>query len=351
MTTVWFILVAFLLTGYVILDGFDLGAGILHGLVGRTEEERGRVLASIGPVWDGNEVWLIAAGGTLYMAFPVLYAASFSGFYLPLIVILWLLMLRGVSIEFRGHVSDRLWVRFWDVVFSGSSALLALFFGAALGNVVRGVSLSPERWFFAPLWTDFGVGGGPPGILDWYTVLVGLLAVGALGLHGALWVALKTDGELGARALRSGRVAWWAVAALTLVVTLATFRVQPLLATNLAERPWGSAFPLLAVGGLVGVGAYLRREPSPGVERRAFLASCAYLAGMMASAAFGIFPYVLPSWPQAGMGLTAAEAAASSYSLGAALVWWPIAMALTLFYFVRLYRSFGGKVRVGAGGH
>src|SRR5438105_14940730 len=136
MPTVWFALVAFMLTAYVVLDGFDLGAGAVHLFIARTDEERRTVLRSIGPVWDGNEVWLLAGGGTLYFAFPALYAASFSGFYLPLMMVLWLLMLRGISIEFRSHVKSPVWGPLWDVVFGGASALLAIFFGAALGNVV-----------------------------------------------------------------------------------------------------------------------------------------------------------------------------------------------------------------------
>src|SRR5712664_598387 len=137
MEPVWFVLVAIMIIAYVVLDGFDLGAGVLHLLIARTEEERRTVIRTIGPVWDGNEVWLIAGGGTLYFAFPLLYASAFSGFYLPLMMVLWLLMLRGISIEFRSHVESPVWRPLWDVVFGGASALLTIFFGAALGNVVR----------------------------------------------------------------------------------------------------------------------------------------------------------------------------------------------------------------------
>src|ERR1700680_4750352 len=153
MRTLWFCLVAGMITMYVLLDGFDLGAGAIHLLVAKTDEERRQVLASIGPVWDGNEVWLIAAGGTLYFAFPRLYASSFSGFYLPLTIVLWLLILRGIGIEFRAHIESPVWQDFFDVIFSVSSILLAVFFGAALGNVVRGVPLDSTGYFFEPLWT------------------------------------------------------------------------------------------------------------------------------------------------------------------------------------------------------
>src|ERR1700720_3954449 len=128
MEPVWFVLVAVMITAYVVLDGFDLGAGVLHLLIARTEEERRAVIRTIGPVWDGNEVWLIAAGGTLFFAFPVLYASSFSGFYLPLIIVLWLLMLRGVAIELRSHINNAVWASFWDGVFFFGSTLLTIFY-------------------------------------------------------------------------------------------------------------------------------------------------------------------------------------------------------------------------------
>src|SRR6202790_5735057 len=211
METIWFCLIAIMIETYVLLDGFDLGAGAIHLLVAKTDEERRTVLASIGPVWDGNEVWLIAAAGTLYFAFPALYATSFSGFYLPLMIVLWLLILRGVSFEFRTHLMDATWVSFWDGVFFLASLLLAVFYGAALGNVVRGVPLDNQGRFFEALWTNFQP-AGETGILDWYTILAGAAALVALTLHGALWVSLKTERELQARAQDLAARFWWAVA-------------------------------------------------------------------------------------------------------------------------------------------
>src|SRR6266436_1561097 len=155
MEAIWFCLVAVMLAGYVVLDGYDIGAGIVHLLVARSDLERGQILKSIGPFWDGNEVWLIAGGGTLYFAFPGLYASSFSGFYLPLNIVLWLLMLRAVGIEFRTHLESPVWRGFFDGAFSVASALLAVFYGAALGNVIRGVPLRPDGSFFEPFCTDF----------------------------------------------------------------------------------------------------------------------------------------------------------------------------------------------------
>src|SRR5580692_1563176 len=173
METVLFAMVAAMLAVYVVLDGFDFGAGILHRLVARTDAERRTVLAAIGPVWDGNEVWLVAAAGVFFLAFPKVYSAAFSGFYLALMIVLWLLILRGIAIESRSHQENPLWREFWDTVFSLSSALLAIVLGTSLGNVVRGVPVDQTGFFAMPLFTDFRP-GVLPGVFDWYTLLVGL---------------------------------------------------------------------------------------------------------------------------------------------------------------------------------
>ncbi|HSQ60677.1 MAG TPA: cytochrome d ubiquinol oxidase subunit II [Acidobacteriota bacterium] len=344
METLWFCLVALMLALYVVFDGFDLGAGAVHLLVARDDAERTEVLRSIGPVWDGNEVWLLAAGGTLYFAFPALYAASFSGFYLPLMIVLWLLILRGIAIEFRNHLRSPAWGPLWDVVFAGASALLAVFFGAALGNVVRGVPLNAEGRFFLPLWTDF-LPGPRPGVLDWFTVLVGLGALAALTMHGALWVALKTNVPVASRARAVSRAAWAATLVLTGAITWFAFAIQPQIAANLASRPWGWIFPAAAAGGLLGVPLFERA----GKETRAFLASCLHLLGMLASAAFGLYPYVLPAVGDPARGLTAAAAAAPEYGLRVGLGWWLVGMALVAVYFTVTYRRFAGKVSAAPG--
>src|SRR5271167_5210199 len=172
MEAVWFAIVSAMLAVYAVLDGFDFGVGVVHRLVAKTDEERRTVLAAIGPVWDGNEVWLVAAGGVLFMAFPRVYSAAFSGFYLALMIVLWLLILRGIAIESRSHQENPLWREFWDTTFSLSSAVLAVVLGAALGNVVRGVPLDATGFFAMPLFTDFQP-GAHPGVFDWYTVLAG----------------------------------------------------------------------------------------------------------------------------------------------------------------------------------
>ena len=340
MGTLWFCLVAGMLTIYVLLDGFDLGAGAIHLLIAKTDEERRQVLASIGPVWDANEVWLIAAGGTLYFAFPALYASAFSGFYLPLMIVLWLLILRGISIEFRNHVISRVWDPFWDFLFAASSLLLAVFFGAALANVVRGVPLDASGYFFEPLWTDFRLREGT-GILDWYTVLVGVLSLLALTMHGALWVQLKTTGVVNQRSRTIAANAWWAVLLLTALVTTITFGVQPQVKENFLSWPWGLIFPFLAVAGIAGVRFELVKRD----ERKAFLASAAYLAGMLTSVVFGVYPLVLPA-RNPMYSLTIASAKAGDYGLKVGLVWWTFGILLVAGYFTYTYRSLRGKVVV-----
>lgn len=345
MGTIWFCLVALMIAVYVLLDGFDLGAGAIHLLVAKTDAERRQVLSSIGPVWDGNEVWLLAAGGTLYFAFPALYASGFSGFYLPLMIVLWLLILRGAAIEFRNHIHSEVWHPFWDVVFCGSSLLLAVFFGAALGNVVRGVPLDGSGYFFEPLWTDFRL-GEQTGILDWYTLLTGVLALSALILHGALWVQMKTDGPVARRSLRVAWPAWFAVLALTGIVTAVTFEVQPQVLVNFKTWPLGLIFPALAVAGLAGVAFELRRRDEP----RAFGASCAYLLGMLTSVVFGLYPMVLPA-RNPRFSLTVPGTKAADYGLKIGIVWWGIGVLLAAAYFTYVYRSFAGKVRLGEDSH
>jgi cytochrome bd ubiquinol oxidase subunit II len=345
MGTIWFWLVAIMIATYVLLDGFDLGAGAIHLFVAKTDEERRQVLASIGPVWNGNEVWLIAAGGTLYFAFPALYASAFSGFYLPLMMVLWLLILRGTSIEFRNHIKSAVWDPLWDFLFCASSLLLAVFFGAALGNVVRGVPLDASGYFFEPLWTNFRL-GEETGILDWYTILVGVLALLALMMHGGLWVRLKTSGEVNGRAGKLAGRAWWGVVVLTALVTAFTFRIQPQVKENFTTWPWGFVFPLLAVAGIAGVLFELRHHH----ERKAFFASCAYLTGMLTSVVFGLYPMVLPARNPA-YSLTVARAKAADYGLKIGLAWWILGIILAAGYFIYVYRSFAGKVVVDKDSH
>jgi cytochrome bd ubiquinol oxidase subunit II len=345
MATVWFVLVALMLVGYVLLDGFDLGAGALHLFAARNDEERRLVLRSVGPVWDGNEVWLLAAGGTLFYAFPLLYASSFSGFYLPLMIVLWLLLLRGIGIEFRSHLETPVWRDFFDGVFCLSSGLLAVFFGAALGNVIRGVPLGEELYFFVPLWTDFRPAGSRPGVLDWYTVLSAVVALAALMLHGALYVAMKTEGPVNSRMRRAVSVLLPAVTLLTLMSLAASLRVRPAILRNFAVWPAGWVIPAVVAFSLAGIYYFDRFRQ----ERNAFLCSCAYLAAMLAGAAFALYPTLLPATTGEANDLTIFNAAAGQRSLTIGLGWWSAGMVVAIGYFVFVYRMFRGKVSASPG--
>lgn len=339
MPTLWFILVAFMLTVYVLLDGFDLGAGIIHLATARSETERRLILRAIGPVWDGNEVWLIAAGGTLFFTFPLLYASSFSGFYLPLIIVLWLLMVRGVAIELRSRLPSTVWRSFWDGMFFIGSSLLAIFFGAALGNVIRGVPLNAQGYFFEALWTDFSPFSANPGILDWYTILVGLLAFTTLMMHGSNYIAVKTEGIVNARARRIARAGWLITIPLAIGASIATFFVQPQVYASFDQRPWGVIFPFIAFLGLLGAGYFNFRKR----DLSAFFASGVFIIGMLTSTAFSLYPLVLPAVDPA-RSLTINNASASHYGLLVGLIWWSVGIILAVIYFVFTYRHFWGKI-------
>src|SRR5215469_9700902 len=269
---IWFWLVAVMIVGYVVLDGFDLGVGVLHLFLARTEPERRMALRSLGPAWDGNEAWPAGGGCTLYFAFPLLYASAFSGFYLPLMIVLWLLVLRGVSLELRNHIDVGVWRTLLDRLFGIASALLTIFYGAALANVIRGVPLRPDGYFFLPLWTNWKPGPSP-GILDWYTVIGGLVALVALTLHGALWLTIKVSGELEQRARRIVPLLWNGLVVLTIVSLVATIAVRPQTLNNYYRYPFTFIVPVGVVASLIGIRMWNKRlQPV-----KAFIASCFYL--------------------------------------------------------------------------
>jgi cytochrome d ubiquinol oxidase subunit II len=342
----WFWLVAVMIVGYVVLDGFDLGVGVLHLFLVRNEDERKATLASIGPVWDGNEVWLLAGGGTLYFAFPLLYASAFSGFYLPLMIVLWLLILRGVSLEIRNHLEVGVWQSLLDGVFGLASALLAIFYGAALANVLRGVPLQADGYFFLPLWTNWQPGVSP-GILDWYTVIGGLVALVALTMHGALWLAIKTSGELEQRARQIVTPLWALLVLLTLVSLAATIIVRPASLDNYFHYPVTFVVPVGVVTSLTAVWIW-NKHAQP---LKAFLASSLYLFFMLAGACWGLYPTLMPATTGANNDITLSRALSGQHTLAVGIVWWSFGMALAVGYVVFVYSRFKGKVGAHAGGH
>jgi cytochrome bd ubiquinol oxidase subunit II len=320
--------------------------GAIYKLAARTPEERAAVRRSIGPVWDANEVWLLAAGGTLYFAFPQLYASSFSGFYLPLMLVLWLLIGRALGLELRSHADERLIREACDTIFMVSSLLLPVFLGAALGNVIRGVPLDGDATFFLPLWTDFRP-GPHPGVLDWYTVICGVVGLIALATHGAHYLALRVSGELNRRARRIARAGTLLLPVMTLVSLLATIAVRPAVLDNFRAHPVGLVIPAAVVVSLVAMALAARR----GRERAAFIASVVSLATMLGGAAFALFPVLLPSSTDPALSLTIENAATGSYAMTTALRWWPLAFLLVTATFVHLYRTFRGKLAGSGEGH
>lgn len=338
MTAFWFGALSLMLAIYVVLDGFDIGAGILHLFVAKSDAERRSVLQAIGPFWDGNEVWLLAAGGVLVFAFPRAYAAAFAGFYLPLMLVLWVLIGRGVAMEVRSREASPLWRGFWDTVLALASVGLAILLGAAFGNVIRGVGLA-GRWFSTPLFTTFQL-SAYPGVLDWYTVLVGLFTAIALTVHGALYLACKTTEPVASRCRAAGLklLPWHAL--LALLVTAATIHVQPALFAAMLRRPLAWPLGLIAIGSPAYAYAQVRRQR----DVPAFLASCAFLACMLAAGCVGLYPHLLISRVSPVWDVNAGAAAAGAVSLVSGLWWWPAAFVLVTLYFANLFRQFRGRV-------
>jgi len=343
---IWFWLVAIMLVAYVVLDGFDLGVGILHLFLARNEQQRQLMLRSIGPVWDGNEVWLLAGGGTLYFAFPLVYASAFSGFYLALMIVLWLLIMRGISVELRMHINVGVWKSFFDGLFFLSSALLAIFYGAALANVIRGVPLQEDGYFFLPLWTNWRV-GSQPGILDWYTVIGGVVALVALAVHGALYLAVKTEADLQQRSRTVARRLWMLLLVLTIVSLPASMIARADTLANYRAYPIAFLVPVVVLLALLGVIQFCRR----GDDRKAFACSCVYLTVMLVGAAIGLYPRLLPSTTGTRYDITIDQALSGPHTLRVGLAWWAFGMCLAFTYFVIVYRMFRGKVSLEGGGY
>ncbi|MHB8734175.1 MAG: cytochrome d ubiquinol oxidase subunit II [Terriglobales bacterium] len=331
MNIAWFWLLSGMLTAYAILDGYDLGVGMLHLWVARSNPERRTCLAAIGPVWNGNEVWLIAAGGMLVVSFPRVYAAGFSGFYLALMLVLWLLIARGVAIEFRGQIVHPLWHTFWDVSFALASLLLAFLLGVALGNVLRGL----------PVAADGNFQGTFALLLNPYALLTGMLSVVVLAWHGANYLRAKTEGDVQGRARRTAARLGWAVLVLVALVTLVTALGG--YADHFMQRPLAWLFPLAT---LLALGMGLR---SGSGDITAFRASSLLILGLMGSAAATVFPALLRSTVDARFSLTVYNAASSPYALRTSFIANVVGMLGVALYSFYVHRTFRGKVRGGEG--
>ncbi|MHB1312538.1 MAG: cytochrome d ubiquinol oxidase subunit II [Gemmatimonadaceae bacterium] len=344
MQTLWFTLAAAMMAIYVVMDGFDFGAGALHLWVARTDRERRQVFDAIGPFWNGNEVWLVAGGGVLFVAFPRVLASGLSGFYLGVIMLLWVLILRGIAIEFRSHIEDRMWRAFWDATFAVASTLAPVLFGAVAGNLVRGVPLQADGWFALSLFESWSPRGAP-GLLDWFTVSAGLLALAALSHHGALFLAWKTDGAVRERSLAAASRLFPAVVVLWLVVTVMTVALVPGFTNTLAARPLAWIATVVFVLALAG--SWLARRA--GRDLTAFACSGTFLFGILGATAACLYPVMLRSLDDPARSLTAMNASGTHESLATALLWWPVGFVLAVVYVAVLFRLHRGKVH-GAGG-
>jgi cytochrome d ubiquinol oxidase subunit II len=341
MITTWYAVVSFMLIIYIVLDGRNFGAGMLHWFVARTPEERRQVIAAIGPLWSWHEVWLVGFGGMLVAIFPRLMASAFAGYYLALFLILWCLILRGISIEVGGHINDRLWQTYWDFIFVCSNFLLAILFGAAAGNVARGVPLNADGNFSMAFFTNFNV-RGHVGLLDWYTVSIAILAAVILAAHGATYLTLKTEGSVHQRSEKLAKRLWIAAVPLSVVVLVESRIVRPDLPGRALSNPfWWLGLIVTAVSIIALISGLVGKR-----EWRAFLGSNFLIFGSLATGAAAIFPVMLHSTLATENSLTAYSVACSPSTLRLAGLWWPVGFALAVLYFIFISRRYAGKVSV-----
>jgi cytochrome bd ubiquinol oxidase subunit II len=331
LNSIWFILVGVLFAGYAILDGFDLGVGALHLFV-KSDHDRRVLLNSIGPVWDGNEVWLVTGGGALFAAFPEVYATSFSGFYLAMMLLLVGLIFRAVAIDFRSKRQNPTWRHFWDISFSVSSVMASLLIGVALGNIAWGIPLDAAGEFV----------GSFIGLLHPYAILVGITTVSLFVMHGAIYLVMKTEGEL------HDRIRGWINRTIIVFIvcyvltTMATLIFLPHMAENLKASPWLFVVPLLNALAI----ANIPREIHHGRDFRAFLSSCASMAALLTLFGIGMYPNLILSKPALANSLTIYNAASSDKTLGIMLTMAILGMPMVIAYTASIYWIFRGKVKL-----
>jgi len=331
LNTIWFILIGVLLTGYAILDGFDLGVGALHLFV-KGDNNRRIMINAIGPVWDGNEVWLVTGGGALFAAFPHVYATVFSGFYTAFMLLLFALIFRAIAIEFRSKQPMRWWRQMWDVAFSVSSILIALLMGIALGNIITGIPLDAQKEFAGSFFS----------LITPYTLMVGITTVALFMMHGAIYVVMKTEGELQnkIRGWVNNTIIFFVISYVT--ATMATLIYYPHMVEHFKEHP---AFFLVALLNMLAV-ANIPREVFHKREFKAFLSSCASIVALLALFAIGLFPDIVLSNPNPEHSLNIYNAASSQKTLGIMLTIAVIGIPFVLTYTISIYWIFRGKVKI-----
>lgn len=331
LNTIWFILIGILLAGYAILDGFDLGVGSLQLLV-KDDLERRILINSIGPVWDGNEVWLVTGGGALFAAFPHVYATVFSGFYTAFMILLFALIFRAVAIEFRSKQNSKIWRQSWDAAFCFASILIAFLMGVALGNIVQGIPLGPDKEFTGTFWT----------LISPYTVLVGITTVALFMMHGSIYLAMKTEGELQAKVSSwiNNTIIFFVICYVT--TTMSTLIYFPHMVEHFKSTP---ILFLVAILNMLAI-ANIPREIHHKRNWYAFLSSSASILALLTLFAIGLFPNIVLSNPNPEYSLTIYNAASSQKTLMIMLIIAIIGIPLVLAYTISIYRIFRGKVKI-----
>lgn len=331
--TIWFLLLGALLTGYAVLDGFDLGVGILH-LLAPTDHDRRLFLNSIGPIWDGNEVWLVVFGGALFAAFPEAYATIFSGLYLALIGLVFALIFRAVSIEFRSKMQSRVWRKAWDFGFFASSLLASLLFGIAVGDAMLGIPLD-ARGVFSGRFVD---------LLHPYALMSGMVVVSMFAMHGAIYLYLKLpDG--GTRELVRGWMwhTWGTFLVLYMLGTIYTVARMPQSLANFERFPWASAIVVASVLAIANIPRAVHR----GKPVLAFASSTVAIAALVALFGLALYPNLITASNNPAYSLTVYSAASSPRTLKTMLIFALIGMPFVLIYSAVVYRTFRGRVRLG----
>jgi cytochrome d ubiquinol oxidase subunit II len=331
LNTIWFILVGVLIIGYAILDGFDLGVGVLS-LFAKGNSEKRIYMNSIGPVWDGNEVWLLTAGGALFAAFPVVYATVFSGFYLALMLVLFALIFRAVSLEFRHKVDSDRWRKLWDWAFGLGSLLPSILFGVAIGNVLRGIPIDNDGLF----------AGSFLGLLNPYSILIGLLSLALFTMHGAIYMTLKSEGDIHKTNVGWAYRLWMAVIVLYFLATIYTLFEAGYLFRGLIGNPLFWIMFLLLLLALV----YIPLSLKAAKYFRAFMASSVTILSIIGLAAVSIFPRIVPAINDLNNSLTVYNASSTPRSLTVMLIIAAIGVPIVLVYTIYMYRVFKGKTEI-----
>ena len=334
---IWFIILNVLLIGYAILDGFDLGVGILHPFVAKTDRERRLVMNSIGPLWDGNEVWLVTFGGALFAMFPNAYASIFSAFYLPFVLLLFALIFRAVSLEFRSKRKSPFWRSFWDILFFIGSTLAAFLFGVAVGAIMQGLELSELGDYQGSLLD----------MLSGFSISVGVFTVALLAMHGAIYLYLKTEGELQQRLLTWMKGTYYLYLALFVIVTLWSILFVPASLQHFGDYPILWFVPLLNVIAIINIPRAIAKQK----PLYAFMSSCCTIAALVFLFSAALFPDLLPASNNADLSITIYNAASSTLTQKIGLIIVAIGMPMVLSYTILVYWTFRGKVELSEGSY